>query len=148
MTTSGYYAWKKTGTLWYTPMGEALVMFWLFALQFLFNAVAATKKPVKTTKRAEAMDAKFGNWEKHTTGFGSKMLQKMGWTRGKGLGSSGEGIVNPVKAVKHTDFGKGMINIHSQVCSSSMYVYAISFPLLCSDGGELALFQDHAWERG
>lgn len=114
----------------------------------MFNAVAATKKPVKTTKRAEAMDAKFGNWEKHTTGFGSKMLQKMGWTRGKGLGSSGEGIVNPVKAVKHTDFGKGMINIHSQVCSSCMHVYAISFPLLCSDGGELALFPDHAWERG
>ncbi len=42
------------------------------------------------------------------TGFGSKMLSKMGWRSGQGLGSKGAGIVNPVKATKHTEFGKGL----------------------------------------
>lgn len=54
------------------------------------------------------MEKDFGRWEKHTTGFGSKMLTKMGWKSGMGLGSKGEGIVNPVKATKHSEFGKGL----------------------------------------
>jgi hypothetical protein len=29
--------------------------------------------------------------------FGHRMMQKMGWTEGKGLGQSGEGLVNPVE---------------------------------------------------
>ena len=41
------------------------------------------------------------------------MLSKMGWKRGTGLGSEGEGIVNPVKAVSHKEFGKGLA--HMQV---------------------------------
>ena len=54
------------------------------------------------------MDREFGRWEKHTSGFGSKMLAKMGWQQGRGLGQGGEGIVNPVKAVSHKEFGKGL----------------------------------------
>ena len=80
----------------------------------ILNA-ATSSKPVKVTRRTETMDSKFGSWERHTTGFGSKMLQKMGWKHGQGLGTSGEGIVNPVKATRHTEFGRGLVNIHNQV---------------------------------
>ena len=37
-------------------------------------------------------------FEKYTTGFGSKILQKFGYVEGYGLGKRGEGIVEPVAA--------------------------------------------------
>lgn len=39
----------------------------------------------------------FAQFNKHSKGFGQKMLEKMGWSVGKGLGADGEGIVNPVE---------------------------------------------------
>ena len=86
----------------------------------LFSPTAGAAKPAKSAMKktkqrapAQAMDREFGRWERHTTGFGSKMLSKMGWRQGTGLGSEGVGIVNPVKAVSHKDFGKGLS--HMQV---------------------------------
>ena len=47
------------------------------------------------------------------------MLSKMGWKSGQGLGARGGGIINPVKATKHTDFGKGLTHMQiSKVCLS------------------------------
>ncbi len=70
-------------------------------------------KPKKRTvtladkKKRDLMvsDKDWGRWEKHTTGFGSKILQRMGYVPGKGLGKKGEGIVNPVKASKIKELG-------------------------------------------
>ncbi|CAG9857195.1 unnamed protein product [Phyllotreta striolata] len=40
-----------------------------------------------------------GDWEKYTKGMGSKMMLKMGYVIGTGLGKNAEGRINPVSAV-------------------------------------------------
>ncbi|XP_033102120.1 zinc finger CCCH-type with G patch domain-containing protein-like [Anneissia japonica] len=40
-----------------------------------------------------------GEWERYTSGIGSKLMLKMGYEYGKGLGKNGEGRVEPVEAV-------------------------------------------------
>ncbi|XP_039435552.1 zinc finger CCCH-type with G patch domain-containing protein [Culex pipiens pallens] len=41
---------------------------------------------------------RLGDWEKHTKGMGSRIMQKMGYVVGAGLGCRGEGIVVPIGA--------------------------------------------------
>ncbi|XP_062247977.1 zinc finger CCCH-type with G patch domain-containing protein [Platichthys flesus] len=43
--------------------------------------------------------AEFGGWEAHTKGIGSKLMLKMGYEYGKGLGKMQEGRLEPVMAV-------------------------------------------------
>ncbi|XP_041860947.1 zinc finger CCCH-type with G patch domain-containing protein [Melanotaenia boesemani] len=47
----------------------------------------------------ELSSANFGGWEAHTRGIGSKLMLKMGYEYGKGLGKMQEGRVEPVMAV-------------------------------------------------
>ena len=41
-----------------------------------------------------------GAFEQHTTGFGSRMMARMGFVEGSGLGRESQGIVNPLVAVR------------------------------------------------
>ena len=54
------------------------------------------------------------SWEKHSSGFGSKMLNKMGYKEGKGLGKAENGIKEPIKIIeqlnhKHNNNGKSKL---------------------------------------
>ncbi|KAI7849020.1 hypothetical protein BDC45DRAFT_561208 [Circinella umbellata] len=42
----------------------------------------------------------WAGWQQHTTGFGAKMLAKMGYVTGQGLGRESQGLVNPIEATK------------------------------------------------
>ena len=63
----------------------------------------------------------FAMWEKHSKGFGSKMLTKMGYD-GKGLGKDGDGIIHPVTITKKNKFnndGEEAVNTNQEHVTTS-----------------------------
>ena len=69
-----------------------------------------TPRPGTPAAPARSVSEEFGQFERHTKGFGLKMLTKMGFRgAGSGLGKQGEGISEPVQVARRKDkLGLGM----------------------------------------
>ena len=65
----------------------------------------ANNEPVKCSEAPSVENKQIALWEKHSKGFGSKMLNKMGFG-GKGLGKNGNGILQPVTITKKSKFNR------------------------------------------
>ena len=57
----------------------------------------AADRPGSSVPRAQSLED-FGRFEQHTTGFGSRMLAKMGFQEGEGLGREKQGMIVPLEA--------------------------------------------------
>lgn len=77
-----------------------------------------------------------GSWEKHTKGIGQKLLQKMGYQPGKGLGKNAQGIVAPIEAKVRK--GKGAVGAYGNERTRQSLQ---DFPVVDSDEEEEKEFQ-------
>ncbi|KAG9354558.1 hypothetical protein JZ751_001271 [Albula glossodonta] len=85
-----------------------------------------------------------GNWEKHTRGIGQKLLQKMGYVPGTGLGKNAQGIVNPIEAKVRK--GKGAVGAYGNERTQQSLQ---DFPVVDSEEEEEKEFQRELgqWRR-
>ncbi|XP_020328610.1 tuftelin-interacting protein 11 [Oncorhynchus kisutch] len=85
-----------------------------------------------------------GTWEKHTKGIGQKLLQKMGYVPGKGLGKNAQGILNPIEAKLRK--GKGAVGAYGNERTKQSLQ---DFPVVDSEEEEEKEFQRELgqWRR-
>ncbi|KAK7388544.1 hypothetical protein VNO78_23363 [Psophocarpus tetragonolobus] len=54
----------------------------------------------ETCRKVITSSPTIGSFEEHTTGFGSKMMAKMGYMGGGGLGKDGQGMAEPIEVIQ------------------------------------------------
>lgn len=74
------------------------------------SPIAQDTAGLRGTYKPVQLGGDLGNWEKHTKGIGAKLLLRMGYQPGKGLGKDLQGISAPVEATLRK--GRGAIGAY------------------------------------
>jgi hypothetical protein len=61
---------------------------------------AAAPAPAAAQPGPASMSLGFGTFERHGSGIGSRLMARMGWSEGQGLGREQRGRVEPIKATQ------------------------------------------------
>jgi hypothetical protein len=80
-------------------------------------------------------------FEKHTRGVGLKILTKMGYEEGKGLGCKGKGIINPIEVEerpRYLGLGYGEVNLGESSKIGSKTLEASN-----ASNGQIKTFHEH-----
>jgi len=72
----------------------------------------------------QSVDKGFAGFEKHGKGIGSKLLEKMGWTAGQGLGKNGGGVTKALE-VKVRQKGQALQDTGEMVASNKEQIKRI-----------------------
>ncbi|XVF34481.1 hypothetical protein REPUB_Repub18cG0062400 [Reevesia pubescens] len=72
--------------------------------------------------------ARFGAFEVHTKGFGSKMMAKMGFVEGGGLGKDGQGMAQPIEVIQRPQSLGLAVNFSNTNSDSEMVHHKNSGP--------------------
>lgn len=63
------------------------------------NFATTSWENLKQNRLGNVTIGDIGDWEKHTRGIGMKLLLKMGYRAGEGLGRKSDGIVHAIQPV-------------------------------------------------
>lgn len=109
-----------------------------------FNSMAGFRT---ASFRPQNMPRGVGDWESHTKGIGSKLLQKMGYEPGKGLGKNLQGISAPVQAFLRK--GRGAIGAYGPEKAAKIADQKQSKKKLDEDEKEAIEFKERMsqWKR-
>ena len=78
------------------------------------SPVGASDDLNQKSKAADNTSSMIGSFEVHTKGFGSKMMAKMGYVEGEGLGKDGKGMSRPIQVIQRPkSLGLGMSFVES-----------------------------------
>lgn len=106
--------------------------------------IAGIRRAGRGGSGSSLLGSGLGDWEKYTSGIGSKLLKKMGFEEGKGLGKNLQGISTPVEANKRK--GKGAIGYYGSERSERSLK---DFPVNDSDEEDKEKFKDllQQWKK-